>query len=241
MNQSFNALKPKAIKINRPNNNQLSFQPQNIIKVTDIRHLTPSTYVLRMERQGIKFNAGQHISLGTNHDGEAREYSIYSGESDDFIEVLIREVEDGLISKKLKRVKQGDRIGYNRPVGYFQIPEDERESGKFLFIASGTGIAPFHSFIESYPGLNYKLLHGVRTADEAYEKEVYDPENFILCTSRDTKGDYHGRVTDYLKNRPVEKDIQVYLCGNCEMIHDAYDILLDKGVPAANIHSEVYF
>jgi ferredoxin--NADP+ reductase/benzoate/toluate 1,2-dioxygenase reductase subunit len=214
----------------------------NVFRVISLRNLTPSTYVLRFERNGTPFHAGQHILLGLKEDIQAREYSIYSGEQDDFFEVLIKEVREGKVSKQLRTVKEGDILNFEKPVGYFTLKEDDIKNKKFLFIASGTGIAPFHSFVSSYPGLNYRLIHGVRNAKEAYESAEYDPKRLVVCTSRDKKGDFYGRVTDWLKNNPVEdKDTLCYLCGNCEMIHEAYDILSSQGIPSENLYAEVYF
>jgi ferredoxin--NADP+ reductase/benzoate/toluate 1,2-dioxygenase reductase subunit len=212
-----------------------------ILKVKSLRDLTPTAYVLQFDRNSVPFRSGQHILLGKKDDIQAREYSIYSAEQDDFFEVLIKEVKDGLVSKQLRDVKPGEALNFENPVGYFVIREEDKHR-KFLFIASGTGIAPFHSFVRSYPGLDYKLLHGIRYLNEAYEKETYEPERLVLCTSRDKNGDFRGRVTDYLRANPVEdKDILCYFCGNCEMIHEAYDILLKQGVPSENLFAEVYF
>ena len=213
-----------------------------VLEVRSIRELTPSAYVLQFDRSNIPFRAGQHILLGQKGDLQAREYSIYSAEQDEFFEVLIKEVREGTVSKQLKRLKPGDPINFENPVGYFVLQDEDIKKRKFLFIASGTGIAPFHSYIRSYPNLDYKLLHGVRYADEAYEKEAYSKDRLILCTSRDEKGDFQGRVTDYLRQNPVEeKDTLCYFCGNCEMIHEAYDILLKQGMPSGNLFAEVYF
>jgi ferredoxin--NADP+ reductase/benzoate/toluate 1,2-dioxygenase reductase subunit len=211
------------------------------LKILSVRNLTDSTYVLRFERNGIPFRAGQHILLGTEDDVQAREYSIYSGEKDDYFEVLIKEVQEGIVSKKLKRLKAGDTIKYENPVGYFILEEEQINKGNLLFVASGTGIAPFHSFVKTYKGLDYKILHGVRYAGESYEKDHYEKGRIVVCTSRDNKGDYKGRVTSYLKENKIHPDTHVYLCGNCEMIHEAYDILLAQGVPSENLHAEVYF
>jgi ferredoxin--NADP+ reductase/benzoate/toluate 1,2-dioxygenase reductase subunit len=211
------------------------------LKILQIRELTKSTYVMRFERNGIPFKAGQHVLLGTKDDVQAREYSIYSGENEDYFEVLIKEVEEGIISKKLKRLQPGDTVKFENPVGYFALNEEQIGKTKYLFIASGTGIAPFHSFVKTYKDLDYRILHGVRFANEAYEKDHYDPERITICTSRDRKGDYHGRVTNYLKEHKIDPDTQCYLCGNCEMIHEAYDILVNQGVPSENLHAEVYF
>jgi ferredoxin/flavodoxin---NADP+ reductase len=212
------------------------------LKVRGIRELTPSAYVLRFDRNGIPFRAGQHILLGKKDDLQAREYSIYSAEQDDYFEVLVKEVKEGMVSKQLKKLKPGEPVNFENPVGYFTLKNEDISGKKYLFIASGTGIAPFHSFVRSYPGLNYRLLHGVSYAGESYEKQDYDKEKLILCTSRDKNGDFHGRVTDYLRKNPIEdKNTLCYFCGNCEMIHEAYDILLQQGVPSENLFAEVYF
>jgi ferredoxin/flavodoxin---NADP+ reductase len=212
------------------------------LNVRSIRELTPSAYVLRFDRNHIPFRAGQHILLGKKDDLQAREYSIYSAEQDDYFEVLIKEVKEGMVSKQLKGLHPGDPVNFENPVGYFILRNEDIKNRKFLFIASGTGIAPFHSFVRSYPGLEYKLLHGVRYAEESYDIRDYEKDRLILCTSRDAKGDFHGRVTDYLNARPVEdKNTLCYFCGNCEMIHEAYDIMLKQGIPSENLFAEVYF
>lgn len=212
------------------------------LKVSGLRDLTDSTYVLRFERNGIPFRAGQHILLGMKDEIQAREYSIYSAEQDDYFEVLIREVKEGHVSKELRHTKHGEPLNFENPVGYFIINDEDLKKKKFLFIASGTGIAPLHSFVRSYPGLDYTVLHGVRYGHEAYDRQDYDAARHILCTSRDKNGDFHGRVTDYLHQNPIQdKDTLCYFCGNCEMIHEAYDILLKQGVKSENLFAEVYF
>jgi ferredoxin--NADP+ reductase/benzoate/toluate 1,2-dioxygenase reductase subunit len=136
----------------------------------------------------------------------------------------------------------GETLNFENPVGYFVLRNIDIKTGQFLFIASGTGISPFHSFVKSYPGLDYKLLHGIKYASEAYDKETYEKDRLVICTSRDDKGDYKGRVTDYLRENPVvDPDTLCYFCGNNEMIHEAYDILLNQGVPSENLFAEVYF
>ncbi|RKD98669.1 ferredoxin--NADP reductase [Marinifilum flexuosum] len=210
-------------------------------KVIEIRNLTLSTYIIKMEKKDFTFKTGQYITLGFSGSIDRREYSIYSSEQDNFLEVLIKEVEDGLVSKKLKRCKPGDYLDVDGPFGHFSLKEDEISKKKFLFIATGTGISPIHSFIATHPNMDYQLLHGVRMKEEAYERESYQNNNYILCTSREKSGDFHGRVTEYLKENPVPSDTVCYLCGNCHMIYEAYDILEKQGINLGPIHTEVYF
>jgi NAD(P)H-flavin reductase len=95
--------------------------------------------------------------------------------------------------------------------------------------------------VKSIPGLNYKLIHGVRYANEAYEIENYDRERFTVCASRDEKGDFKGRLTDYIKNVEFAKNTCFYLCGNSDMIFDAMEILKSKGFDRESVTVEVYF
>jgi ferredoxin--NADP+ reductase len=211
----------------------------SIVQIQGIRYLTNSTYVIRLDRGGLEFEAGQYISLGLPGHAEKREYSIYSGTGDDYIEVLIKEISEGLVSKQLKHLHPGSHAEMDGPYGFFTLDGLSRK--RPVFIASGTGIAPFHSFIRSYPELDYLLIHGVKYGDEAYEHETYEPARYILCTSRDNRGHYQGRVTDYLLSHPLANGADYYLCGNSQMIHDVYDILKGLEVEADRIHAEVYF
>lgn len=213
----------------------------NTHTLISIRNLSPSAYVLRFSRRGLAFTAGQHILLGEAGSIHNREYSIYSGEQDDHFEVLVKEVDDGLVSKQLKNIKPGSKLQLEGPLGFFTIEPENIRKDKFLFIATGTGIAPFHSFVRSYPQIDYRLLHGVRYASEAYDKNAYAAERHILCTSGDGNGDFNGRVTEYLRQHPVDPDTQCYLCGNFNMIHEVFDLLEQQGLPPANVHAEVYF
>ncbi len=210
-------------------------------KIITVRHLTDSAFVVRLERNGLVFQTGQFIILKYGNSVDQREYSVYSGENDDFLEVLVREVEGGKISGKLKQLKPGDELDVTGPYGFFKFSPGQFGSKKFLFIATGTGISPFHSFIKTYPELDYRLIHGVRYGEEAYEHCDFEKEKITLCTSGESNGDFYGRLTDYLYTQKPDADTNCFLCGNSEMIYEVFDILTGKGVPVSNIYSEVYF
>ncbi len=210
-------------------------------RVISITPLTDSAYILKLERNGMEFNPGQHLTLGLYKNNQLREYSIYSSTNDTHLEVLIREVENGYLSRELKKLKAGDLIKIEGPFGFFSVDESKKHTHKHLFIASGTGIAPFHSIVKSTDGLDYKILHGIRYGDEQYARDEYPNDRYISCTSRDDKGVFQGRVTDYLQQNDLDSNTLVYLCGNYEMINDVYDILTSKGFSPDNIRTEVYF
>jgi ferredoxin--NADP+ reductase/benzoate/toluate 1,2-dioxygenase reductase subunit len=221
-------------------------------QVLGVRNLTDSTYVLRFERGGIEFDPGQYVSVGIRGDINMREYSVYSPVDADYLEILVKEVDNGHVSRLLRKAKEGDELEVDGPFGFFLIPEEDRRR-EILFVATGTGISPFHCFAGSLPGLDYTLLHGVRTAEERYEHEWFEPSRVTTCLSRDPDavashaedpaGEQFvaGRVTDYLREHPVNPDSLCYLCGNCDMIYEAFDVLKNHGVPPEQLFAEVYF
>lgn len=210
-------------------------------KVISVRNLTESTFVIRLERNILQFQTGQFVMLKNLNSSAKREYSVYSGENDDYLEVLVREVEGGKVSGRLKKLKPGTEIEVEGPFGFFKFNPEKFSSQKFLFVATGTGISPFHSFIRTFPELDYQLVHGVRLKEETYEHADFQKEKVTLCLSGDETGDFYGRVTDYLFTKKIDRETNCFLCGNSEMIYEVFDILTGKGIPVSNIYSEVYF
>jgi ferredoxin--NADP+ reductase/benzoate/toluate 1,2-dioxygenase reductase subunit len=220
----------------------MNVQVDSSICVTEhVRILTPSTYVLRFSRNGMKFIPGQYLVLGLPGAEDHREYSIYSGNNEPFLEVLIKEVDEGMVSNQLKKIRPGKSLEVMGPFGFFLGSEQDRDPGPMLFIASGTGIAPFHSYVKSFPGSDYRIIHGIRTIEEAYDAGDYDQERLYLCTSRDHRGNFKGRLTEYLPEAEIGHRCKVFLCGNSRMIYEAMEILHARGVPQRHIFTEVYF
>jgi ferredoxin--NADP+ reductase len=213
---------------------------RTIRRVLDVRPLSESAYVLRVERSGLEFSPGQYINVGVAGRADMREYSVYSGAGEDCLEILVKEVEGGLVSRRLRRLQAGDEVAVEGPFGFFTMGEQARRERSFLFVATGTGISPFHSFAKSYPRLDYRLLHGVRATSECYEHEVF-ADRVTTCVSRGGGGSFAGRVTDWLRAHPADPSWLCYLCGNCDMIYEAFDILRGQGVPSRQLFAEVYF
>jgi len=210
-------------------------------KILEVRNLTESTYVLRLEKSDFEFKAGQYLVLNVPGENKAREYSIYSPENAPYIDLLIKEVDDGEISKELKYLKVGTKVEITGPFGFFLLRDNEQiKRSHFTFIATGTGIAPFHSIILSNPGLNFEVIHGVRHGYEAYDSSVYSEDRYKLCTSRE-HGEFYGRVTHYLKEKGINKNSIFYICGNSGMVNDVTVILEKNGIIPENIRTEVFF
>ena len=214
---------------------------KSLHKVLAVEHLTAHTFSIRIERNGMPFTAGQCVNIGLPNAGVNREYSSYSAEGDPDLRFLIRAVDGGQVSANLRRLVPGDFVEVDGAYGLFTIPKPGDTSRKYVFVATGTGIAPFHCFVKSYPQLDYRIIHGTTLRSEDYNRDDYPRDRYVHCVSREAGGDFDGRVTDYLKAHPQPADAMYYLCGNRNMINDVYDILREQGVSGSNIVTEVFF
>jgi len=209
--------------------------------VQQIISLTPETFILRLNRGNFQFEPGQYVIIRIPNESKGREYSIFSGINDDFLDFLVREIPEGDFSRYLRHLLPGSELDIEGPKGFFVLDEQTRSGHKAMFISTGTGISPFHSYARSFPELHLKVLQGVHFDDEAYGRNSFEPGNYILCTSRTDKGDYFGRVTYYLKESNLDTEAIYYLCGNSSMIDEVTTILEERGVPPEHIRTEVFF
>ncbi len=221
--------------------NARSMQGNRAFKVLSNERISDRSYILRLERHGLDFEPGQYFVIGRQEDGTAREYTVYSSIDDDFLEFMITEIPGGEVSNELKKCKQGDVVFAEGPLGYFRLETDEDHSRKHVFIATGSGIAPFRSMVLSNPELNYQILHGARLLADCYNREDYDPEKYMTCITREETGDYKGRVTDYLQENPVDPADHFYICGNTDMLYEVFELLISQGVTRERIRVEVFY
>lgn len=205
------------------------------------RWLTEDTFTLTLERPpDFHFRAGQRIRLIS--DGKTRDYSLIPGDRHDHLTLLIRSVADGVVSLHLSRCPLGTALDFTGPSGHFIYRPSSRPA---IFIATGTGIAPFAAMGRS--GMEgFVLLHGVRTVEDLYFREDLEPaaERYIPCISCRTASTPHeayiGRVTQYVQNHFPEGEYDFYLAGRREMIAEVFDIV-DQRFPSSRVYSEIFF
>jgi len=210
-------------------------------RVKSVRFLANQTFVIRTDKNQLDFIPGQYLKINKRNESVKRFYSVYSGNNEPFLEFLIREVAEGKLTPLLKPLMPGNELEIFGPKGNFTLQKIDKDIDKLLFVATGTGIAPFHSFIKSYPGLDYQLVHGVRYYDEAYDNSDYCQKRLKICASREVGNDFNCRVTDYIKNIDLKLFDHIFLCGNNEMIKDVIKLAEEKGFEKERIHCEVYF
>ena len=216
-------------------------------RVTGRRWLSRKAYEIRLNRpREFSFTPGQFIRLqaeGGEGQGAERDYSLISIPSDPDLGLLVRDTGTGGLSSFLGAADMGTPIWFAGPRGYFTRQESGRPA---VFVATGTGVAPFVSMARS--GISgFVLLHGVKTGAELYYEDLFRRLSCLYapCLSsgeaaRDFPGAFCGRVTGYLASILAPGKYDFYLCGRREMIRDV-TILIDERFPGGRIYSETFY
>lgn len=210
------------------------------IQITRNKPIAPGAWLMSFPRT-FDFIAGQVVGITINPGTEPRLYSIASGAEQDEIWILYTLKEDGLLTPPLSQLKSGDQIFITQPFGNFICKEKEA-----VWIATGTGIAPFASMFFSGLHAGKTLIQGSQNMERMYFHEHFSNTmglNYQPCCSRETTpGCFNGRVTNFLEKQPgIKTGIPYYLCGIAEMVVDVRDVLIARGVPFSNINSEIFF
>jgi ferredoxin--NADP+ reductase len=217
------------------------FDPIRPRRVLANRQVADDAFLLTIERRNDAVRAGRHISVGLPG-SESRPYSLCSAEDDPFLEILVRRVNGGRVSPQLAVLQEGDLVRVEAPKGRFSLSLAQ-PGEKLLFLATGTGIAPFRSFVKSNPGLDYTLVHGVRFGQDDFGAEFAPSERRVFCVSGPVvpAGAFAGRLTSWLDTVDVSVYHRAYLCGNARMILEAFPRVADGGIDEERIHTETYF
>ncbi|MBI9065062.1 MAG: oxidoreductase, partial [Marinilabiliaceae bacterium] len=126
------------------------------VSVIDISEISSGVYYLKLERI-VDFIPGQVIALAMQTNLEPRLYSIASGLKDNYIGILFDINPDGELTPQLAALTNGDPVFASDPFGKFNCSPD-----RAVWIATGTGIAPFISMVRSGRTRNVQLIHGAR-------------------------------------------------------------------------------
>ena len=205
------------------------------------------------EVETFEFQPGQFVSF-TETFGDrtiTRAYSIASAPNGNRIELCLNRVREGRFSPLLFDMKPGDSLGMKGPLGYFVLRNPGRD---VLFIATGTGIAPFRSMLKAHlvQGLKqeYTLLFGVRYEPNLLYREEFEAlarqyPNFRFwpTISRPDEGwtGKRGRVQlhidEALGNR---RDLDIYICGMREMVDEVRNNLKLLGFERRQVIIEKY-
>ena len=213
--------------------------PRSLHRVVQVTSLCASSFIVTVERGELLFTAGQFVNLHLPGTDTSREYSLYSGESEEHLSFLIHEVPHGAFSPLLRNVAPGSAIFLDGP--YDEMFTIHYPASPHLFLATGTGIAPFHSMVSTYPNLDYHIVHGIRSTQEQHECSHYTKGRYTPCITGGGGTSFCGRVTDWLRKNLPPGSTQIYLCGSSAMVFDCKDLLSERGVEAQRIVTEPFY
>jgi len=208
--------------------------------VQEVRVANDDLFELVLDRNALQFTPGDCVAIYTEQD-KSRPYSIASGSTEGELRFVIRAMDGGEVSPWLMGRKPGDKIRITPPFGWFR-PGQDIGGAPFVFLATGTGIAPFLSYASTFDRPPELCLYGVRKEADA----VGFPNLSALCrttlaVSREETGHHHGRITDLLGELPLNDRIHYYCCGLESMVNETAEWLQTKGIGLAQIHREVFF
>lgn len=205
------------------------------------------------EVQQLHFKPGQFVSFNEIVKGKkiTRPYSIVSLPDGNRFELCLNLVQDGVFTPHLFAMKPGESIEMSAPLGFFVIRDPAKEA---VFIATGTGIAPFRAMTPDYLSHPYAnrltLLFGVR-----HERTIYYRDDFAALagqypnfrfwpTLSRPEPSWAGRTghvqTHLLEAIGDRRDLEVYICGLKAMVDDVRAILKGLGFDRKQIVFEKY-
>jgi benzoate/toluate 1,2-dioxygenase reductase subunit len=226
----------------------VSTSPDNpgTIQTVELLHrqwLSKNAFEIELSRPpSFEFKAGQTILL--IHKSIKRYYSLLSTPDDPNLTLCVHHLPEGQLSSVLARAAIGFHLKLTGPHGYFTFKSSSR---KPVFIATGTGIAPFVSFARS--GITgFTLLHQAISADELYYQSYFHkitPKYFsCLSEAPSTESSFPnlfcGEISECIRKNLRPGSYDFYLCGEREMIRDV-TLLVDEIYPESRVYTEVFF
>ena len=201
----------------------------------------------------LNFKPGQFVSFNAtlNNKQITRPYSIVSLPDGNRFELCLNLVHGGVFTPHLFEMKPGDSIEMSAPLGFFVIRDPSKEA---VFIATGTGIAPFRAMAPGYlshaDAGQLTLIFGVRHERTIYYRNDFEalagkfPNFHFWPTLSRAESSWTGR-TGHVQTHLIEaigdrRDLDVYICGLKAMVDDVRAILKGLGFDRKRIIFEKY-
>lgn len=215
----------------------------------EVRHFT---FAVDSVEQ-LPFTPGQFVSFRRDIMGKSitRAYSVASAPEGNRFELCLNRVQDGHLSPWLFELRPGDSIEMSGPLGYFVPKAPERDA---VYVATGTGVAPFRSFLRWAPLVagpaDLTLLFGTRLAAGLLYRSEFEELaasrrgfRYLPTLTRPEEGwqGRTGRVQAHLDEALAGRtDLDVYVCGLKAMVDEVRAILKSKGFERRQIIVEKY-
>jgi len=203
----------------------------------------PHIFELEIQSPGFSFQPGDCVAIFAANGQASRPYSIASPPGQNSLRFVIRRMPGGEVSDYLAGLTPGSLIKISPPFGWFR-PGEKAENAPFVFVATGTGISPFLSYLRAPAPLPpLQLFYGVRQQEDLVEPSfLAQRAPLFLAISRErVHNTFHGRITGMLDKMIIHPNAHYYLCGIDDMIDEVTIHLEAKGIPTRHIHRECFF
>lgn len=240
---------PCAIELPYDSTEALSEEPASVsAEVTAVEQV--ATEVVRLEVQAaeaIVFEPGQYVRITPQGADFHRSYSMANVPGSDRLQFFVRPVDGGAFSEWLATAKMGDKVELSAPHGTFFLRDEDRPR---LFVAGGTGVAPFLSMLRSmveHPSFRRTtFVIGARTPAHLFAidelkllGEQLKDVDLQIAVERDAQAGFHtGYPTDLIAKLALDPATRVYLCGPPPMVEAGRNAAEAAGVKRADVLCE---
>ena len=197
---------------------------------------------IQVERNGLIFEPGNCVDILNPVSGIKRPYSIASAPKEDRLLFYARIMpsENG-VSQYIANLKKDDEVEIGEAFGYFN-PGKKDVDKKYIYVATGTGMAPFRSALIQYPHRPYMILYGVRTFTDMLVTTHGTFELTNIAVSRQ-KSKFPKHISAYYSKFPIDKphEYNYYICGLEDMISETTQFLMAHGVEWQKIFVEQFY
>ena len=206
--------------------------------------------IIRLEisiDEALVFEPGQYVRIQPEGTDVARSYSMANAPGSNRLEFYIRIVPGGAFSDWLVQAQAGDKVELSTPHGTFFLRDENRPR---LFVAGGSGMAPFLSMLRGMGAaaraLPTTVLIGARTPahlfalDELQALRSAMPRLEVkLAVEQGTGPESHaGYPTDLIGGLGLDPSTRVYLCGPPPMVEAGRAAAQAAGLPKADVLCE---
>jgi len=215
--------------------------------VASIEKVSSKVYLERfelIEPKEITFLSGQTVMLYVAP-GVNRSMSVASPPSEKNSILLAHDVgPGGVYSQWALGAKAGDPMSFMGPLGSFTYEESPRRK---IFVATGTGIAPFRSMILDQPSGDTTLYWGLRHEEDIFwQKELEEfssshPTFRLVLTISQATDNWLGKRGHVQEHIRIDPGSDYYLCGNRAMVDDMRARLKEASIPDNQVKFELFY
>lgn len=215
-----------------------------ICEVLSCKKYSDNIQELIISRNEIQFEPGNCIDIFNSESGIKKPYSIASSPLDNkTLRFYTRTFNsDTGVSQYITKLKAGDKIEVGEAFGYF-TPGKNEENQKYIYIGTGTGMAPFMSALDFYDHKPKMVLCGVRKFADILPFNFNNIKVHIAVSQADVRTELPRHIISYYRLLPTDmpNDYNYYICGLEDMISECTQYLISKGVSWDKIHLEQFY